>query len=157
MNPLIDALVSAMAPAAGAQPAQPSPEEIQARLNRATQGRVDRHNQNLPPEVRGSQMNQDLDHYLVGNEMAGPQYPMWQRLGAIVPMVANEAVRPFQTNPTLVSALNRVFGTKDQPVWLNEGAGAGGGATEGGQGVSGAIRNLQMLYRGATGGALPGQ
>lgn len=143
-------------------------EEAAHRLARAVQGRADRHNQSLPPEVRGSQINQDLDHYLVGNEMAGPQYPMWERVGAVLPAVGHEVMRPLiSANPSigfgigpsirLVDVLNKVFGARDQPAWIAEGAGAGGAAAEPPVSLAGAIRNLQMLYRGATSGPLPGE
>ena len=133
-----------------------NPMTLEEKLRRALQGRADRHNQALPPEVRGSQLNQDLDHYLVGNEMAGPQYPLWQRLGAIVPAVGHEIARPIiSASPAVESGLNRIFGSEDQPVWIREGAGAGGAAAEPPVSLSGALRNLHMLYKGATEGDLP--
>jgi hypothetical protein len=129
---------------------------------------VDRHNQRLPPEERYSQENQDLDHYLVGNEMAGPQHPTWERIGAVLPMVGHELARPFLSSSNkgigpnglfsgkqLSQVLNNVLGGDDEPVWISEGEGAGGAAAEPPVGLSGALRNLKMLYRGATGGQLP--
>ena len=134
---------------------------VQAMIDRLAPGakaRADRHNQGLPAEERGSQFNQDWDHYLVGNEMAGPQYPMWQRLGAVAPMVGHEIARPLIAKSKLVTdSLNRVVGSEDQPVWVGEGAGAGGAAAEAPPDVAGALRNLKMLYRGASGGVTPSE
>jgi len=148
-----------------------SPAQSPNWLAEGTQARADRHNQALPPEVRGSEYNQNYDHYLVGNEMAGPQYPLYERLGAVIPAVAHEVVRPLlspdntglQLTPSLnvgssaqiMNALNKVFGTPDEPVWINKGEGAGGAAAEKSNGLSDIVRNLTWLYRGATGGETP--
>ena len=128
----------------------------QSALERGMQARADRHNQSLPPEIRQSQYNQDWDHYLVGNEMAGPQFPLHERLGAIAPAIGHEIVRPLISgSPALTDTLNKLFGTPSEPVWISEGAGAGGAAAEPPVGVGGALRNLSMLYQGATLGRAP--
>jgi len=130
--------------------------DFSERIVPGVRARAARHNQNLSPEERGSQYNQDWDHYLVGNEMAGPQYPLWQRLGAVIPMVGHELLRPaISSSKTVSDALNSVFGSKDQPVWIREGSAAGGAAAEPPVGIGGALRNLSMLYRGATEGTTP--
>ena len=127
-----------------------------SRLDAGVQARKDRHNQSLPPEVRQSQRNQDWDHYLVGNEMAGPQFPLHERPGAVLPAVGHEIARPFiSSSPMLVDALNKMFGTPDQPVWIANGSGAGGAAAEPPVDLAGAFRNLKMLYQGATEGTTP--
>lgn len=149
-------------------------------LTQGGQARADRHNQDLPAEIRQSQDNQDWDHYLVGNEMAGPQFPLKERIGAVLPMVAHEVARPFISpdnkgialsdliGPTggntrigsgdqITGILNRVTNPSgDQPTWISEGPGAGGAAAEPSVGFGGALRNLLMLYRGATAGKTPG-
>jgi hypothetical protein len=138
-----------------------TPAEVTAdeqRFAPGVQARVSRHNQNLPPEERASQYNQDWDHYLVGQEMAGPQNPIWTRVGAILPAVGHEAMRPaIAQSPALVNALNKVFGTPDEPVWIAQGAGAGGAAAEPTPTMEQSLRNLLMLYRGATEGTTPSE
>ena len=129
-----------------------------SRLAPGVQARADRHNQSLPASVRQSQRNQDWDHYLVGNEMAGPQFPIHERIGAALPAIGHEIARPFiASSPKLVEALNKIFGTPSEPVWIPKGAGAGGAAAEPPVDLAGALRNLKMLYRGATEGATPNE
>jgi hypothetical protein len=174
---LLDRVIERLWKRSGDQaPVRPTPDaEVEREL--VQQGRVDRHR----PGVERSQENADADHYMVGREMGGPQNPMHERLGAVLPFIAAELARPLtapaakptngwdpnalmmaktgqpakESDEGLADALNQLLSTPDQPIWIPKGE--SGALDEPYTGPRETLRNLEMLARGAAGAQPPNE
>lgn len=138
-------------------------------------GRIPRHDPRQPDSVRTDPTVIDTDHWLNGNDIAGPQFPLWQRVGAIAPTLAYEAARPlvFSKTPLMVptpagpvmlpvhrtgEAINKVMtalGLANKGEKAIDFGGSGVSEAEQAPDLAGTLRNLQMTVRGAMAGPLP--